>query len=75
MSKEIKECAAELRKIRQDKGVSLNLMADYCGIGKSDLSKYERGHKQPKLETLDKMANALGRKVSISLHQTLVEID
>lgn len=73
MNKTIVSMAKELRAIREDKGVSLNIMADFTGIGKSDLSKYERGLKIPKLDTLEKMANALGRKVSVSLYEPLVE--
>jgi len=65
----------ELKALRKEKGVSLNLMSDFTGIDKSTLSKYETGVKIPKLDTLEIIANALGRKIMVTLYQPLIEVD
>jgi len=69
----ILDITKQLKEIRISKGASLDIVQDFTGIHKSVLSKYERGVKTPKLDTLDKWANALGRKVVVNLHQPLAE--
>ena len=64
-----------LRDLRQEKGASLDIVAQLCEIDKSTLSKYERGLMNPKIDTLEKWANALGRTITVNLHQALVEAD
>jgi transcriptional regulator with XRE-family HTH domain len=67
--------AFALRDLRKEKGASLDIIAQLCEIDKSTLSKYERGVMNPKLDTLEKWANALGRTITVNLHQALVEAD
>lgn len=75
MSKTIEDICTTLHEIRREKKVSLNVMADLADIDKSTLSKYERGLKLPKLDTLEKWSNTLGYTVSINLHKALVEVE
>jgi transcriptional regulator with XRE-family HTH domain len=75
MSKTILDICTTLHDIRKEKNVSLNIMADLSDIDKSTLSKYERGLKIPKLDTLEKWSNTLGYTISINLHKALVEVE
>jgi transcriptional regulator with XRE-family HTH domain len=74
-NKTIEDICTTLHDIRREKKVSLNVMADLADIDKSTLSKYERGLKLPKLDTLEKWSNTLGYTVSINLHKALVEVE
>lgn len=74
-NKTIEDICTTLHDIRREKKVSLNMMADLADIDKSTLSKYERGLKLPKLDTLEKWSNTLGYTVSINLHKALVEVE
>lgn len=38
-----------LRSLRERKGISRRVLADFCGISKSALSRYERGERVPTL--------------------------
>ena len=75
MNATINDICLKLKELREVKNVSLLILADLCEIDKSTLSKYERGVKTPKLDTLEKWANALGRTVTIGLHQPIVEVE
>lgn len=46
------EFSARLQKMRERRRISRSVMSELCGLSKSMISKYERGEKQPKLETL-----------------------
>ncbi len=48
-----------IRRIRQEKGYSIQLLADRIGMKRPNLSRLENGHHQPTLETLEKIAEAL----------------
>lgn len=41
-----------LQKMRERRRISRSVMSELCGLSKSVISKYERGERQPKLETL-----------------------
>lgn len=41
-----------LRKMRERRRISRSVMSEMCGLSKSAFSKYERGVREPKLETL-----------------------
>lgn len=40
-------------------------MEEKTGISQSDISRYERGEANPSLDTLDRVANSIGRKVVV----------
>lgn len=41
-----------LRQMRERRRISRAIMSELCGLSKSMISKYERGEREPKLETL-----------------------
>ncbi|MCU6762173.1 transcriptional repressor DicA [uncultured Roseburia sp.] len=47
-----------IRKYRKEKGLTQKKLGELCGIADSNIRKYESGAQNPKLETLDKIANA-----------------
>ena len=48
-------------------GLSQKQLADICGIDQSDISKIERGVANPSILTLDRIAQAFGGKLIISI--------
>ena len=55
------EVIAEFRK---KKGISQEVISGLADIGRTHLSAIERGERKPTLETLYRIANALGVKMS-----------
>lgn len=51
---------------RAGAGLSQKALADITGIDQSDISKIERGVSNPSIVTLNRIANALGKKLVIS---------
>jgi transcriptional regulator with XRE-family HTH domain len=49
--------AERLQKMRERRRISRGVMSELCGLSKSVISKYERGERQPKLETLILLAD------------------
>ena len=54
---------SELRKIRQERGLTLDAVAYLAGIDASTLSRIENGHVQPRPKTIVTIAKALGVSV------------
>ena len=52
--------AANIKRLREERGVSLSELAQNAGIGKSTLSMLESGSTNPNIETLWAIAAALG---------------
>jgi transcriptional regulator with XRE-family HTH domain len=52
--------ATNVRKLREKKKLSQKSLADKVGISVSYVSMLERGQRSPPLETIEKMAKALG---------------
>ncbi len=52
--------AANVRRLRARKKLSQKALADRVGISVSYVSMLERGQRSPPLETIEKMARALG---------------
>ncbi len=52
-----------LRLLREKRGLSVRALADLAGIGFSTVHRIETGKKKPRLETLEKLAKALGVSV------------
>lgn len=53
-----------LRRLRKDSILTQDELAEAADISVSFLGGIERGHKSPTLETLDKLATALGISLS-----------
>ena len=56
-----------LRRIRQESGLSQRAFADVTGTSGPTLAAYERGTKEPRLSTLDRMARRAGFRVDVRL--------
>lgn len=54
-----KNLGKALGLLREVRGKSQSIVANEAGIGKSQLSKYENGKELPKLDSLEKVLNAL----------------
>jgi transcriptional regulator with XRE-family HTH domain len=52
--------ATNVRRLRRKKNLSQKALADRVGISVSYVSMLERGQRSPPLETIEKMAKALG---------------
>ena len=55
---------ANLRKIRLDKSISQEGLADLAGLHRTYISSVERGERNVTLETVEKLAKALGVSMS-----------
>ena len=53
-----------IQRFREQKNQSQELVSGFAGIGRTHLSAIERGERKPTLETLFKIADALGVKPS-----------
>src|SRR5215212_422518 len=54
----------ELTRIRKDCGLSQQRLADASGVNKATINQIERGRRSPNVETLEKLAAALGAEVA-----------
>lgn len=61
----------ELRKkillLRLDEGLSQEELADKAGMKQSVISRIENGESEPRIETVNRIARALDKKVKIDL--------
>lgn len=48
-----------IKKYRKEKGLTQKKLGELCGIADSNIRKYESGNQNPKIETLQKIADAL----------------
>lgn len=53
--------------LRLDKGLSQEELADKAGMKQSVISRIENGESEPRIETVNRIAKALDRKVKIDL--------
>ena len=63
--------AFEIRALREKKGLSQRELAERVGTTQSAIARLEAGNISPSLPTLDKIADALGAEVSL----TIVDMD
>lgn len=67
--------ADTLRNIRKEKGITQEVLAHKLGITKGMISQYETGKRTPKLDTIKKIAAALGCNVnSLISRDTIMDI-
>lgn len=52
--------AENIKRIRKKKGLTQKQLGKKCGMAESTLRQYELGYRHPKIETIQKIANALG---------------
>ena len=53
-----------IQRLREEKKQSQELVSGFAGIGRTHLSAIERGERKPTLETLFRIADALGVRPS-----------
>ena len=63
-----------IRKVREQKKQSQELVSGFAGIGRTHLSAIERGERKPTLETFFKIADALGVKASVLMAEIEKEL-
>ncbi len=59
-----KAVGAAIRKARQEKNLSQDVLSSFAGIARTHLTMIENGDKQPNFETIWKIAVALNMKPS-----------
>lgn len=67
-ARDLAEVFSELKRVREDKGLSLSDLQNITGIDRSTLSKLETGQRANyTLETVLRYAEALGKQVLVTL--------
>jgi DNA-binding XRE family transcriptional regulator len=65
---ELEDLLKQLKAAREEKGLSLSDMTQLTGMDRSALSKLETGQRlNPTIETLVRYAEAVGKRLTISL--------
>ena len=57
---------SEMIKARNETGITQQQLSKLTGINQSNLSRIENGNGNPSLSTLQRIASAFGKKLSIS---------
>ncbi|HZU12191.1 MAG TPA: helix-turn-helix domain-containing protein [Chloroflexota bacterium] len=55
----------EVRRLRTDRGVSQQELAERMGVAQSVVARLEAGGVEPRLSTLDRVAQALGVELTV----------
>ena len=58
-----------IRRNRTDRGLSQESLAELAGLSRSFVGEIERGAAVPSVETLQRLADALGEKLSVLICQ------
>lgn len=56
--------AKNLRRARENAGLSQEALGDLCGLHRTEISFLERAQREPRLSTIVKVAKALGIRPS-----------
>lgn len=64
-----------IRKYRTEKGLTQKKLGELCGIADSNIRKYESGNQNPKIEMLQKIADALDIPVNRLLAGKIISRD
>ncbi len=71
---ELGELLSQLKRRREEKGLSLSDLTEITGMDRSALSKLETGQRpNPTVETLARYAEAVGKRLVLSLAETASE--
>ena len=63
-----------IQRLREERKQSQELVSGFAGIGRTHLSAIERGERKPTLETLFRIADALGMRPSAIIADIEAEI-
>ena len=64
-----------IQRFREERKRSQELVSGFAGIGRTHLSAIERGERKPTLETLFRIAEALGVKPSVIIAAIEYELE
>lgn len=64
---------AELRQVREQRGLSLRELSAVCGLSPEAISAIERGRRYPTLHSLECLAEALEVTILIGPNETILE--
>lgn len=59
------EAAMMITQLRTTAGISQKKLADKAGIAKSTIARIENGNMSPTVKTMEKIANAAGKKLEM----------
>lgn len=59
--------AANVRRIRQERGLTQEQVADAAGLSLSDVGRIERGQRDPGVRVLTRLAHGIGVPVAVLL--------
>ena len=51
------EFPGKLRRLRELRGISRRVLADFCGLSKSAVARYERGEQEPTIRVICRIAD------------------
>ena len=67
-SEQLKELLAQLKRTREERGLSLTDLMQRTGMERSAISKLETGQRpNPTIETLERYAEAVGKRIVVTL--------
>ena len=64
----------DLKKYREEQGLTPSQFAKICGIPKQNISEYELGKRKISLDKKIKMLEKLGYVVTIEINQTVTDL-
>lgn len=64
-----------IQKLREERGMSQELVSGLAGIGRTHLSAIERGERKPTLETFYKIGQAMRIRPSVLLAAIEAEVE
>lgn len=67
------DVAPMIRKARQESGLSQAALAQKLSTTQSAVSRWERGHDEPRLSTLESILGACGRSLVLSTEQAVLD--
>ena len=67
------EIAENLIAARMEEGLTQGELAKRCGISQANISKFETGSSHPSLATLKRIADGLGRRLSVTFEDVSFE--
>lgn len=63
MDRELMALGSRIKEAREDKGISIRVIADITGINKSQIVRIESGQSDPHYTTLLRIARGLGMRL------------
>ena len=60
---------AEIKRLREEQGLTVSDLARKSGVDRSVISRFENGQRDIKIETLERIGQALGQTVSLEDEQ------